>query len=38
MRYEFEGVERRSRGVGVEVLTKGEGGYWSIVTTKEVLE
>ena len=38
MRYELEGVERRGRGVGVEVLAKGEGSYWSVVTTEEVLE
>ena len=37
-RYELEGVERRGRRVGIEVLTKGEGGYWSVVTAEEVLE
>ena len=37
-RYELEGVERRGRGVGIEVLAKGEGGYCSVVGAEEVLE
>ena len=34
----LEGVKRRSRGVGIEILSKGVWGNWSIVTCKEVFK
>ena len=34
----MEGVEGRSRRVGIEVLLKGEGGYCSVIRAEEVLE
>ena len=38
MRDKLEGVERRSRGVGIKVLSKGKGGYCSVIRAEEVLE
>ena len=38
MRSVVEGVKRRGRRVGVEVLAKGVGGNWSVVTFKEVVK
>ena len=37
-RDELEGVKRRSRRVGIEVLARGEGGYGSVIGAEEVLE
>ena len=34
----MEGVERRGRRVGIEVLLKGKGGYCSVIGAEEVLE
>ena len=34
----MEGVEGRSRRVGIKVLSEGEGGYCSIIGAEEVLE
>ena len=34
----MEGVKGRSRGVGIEVLSKREWGYCSVVRAEEVLE
>ena len=38
MRDELERVERRSRRVRIEILSKGEGGYCSVIRAEEVLE
>ena len=38
MRDELERVEGRSRRVGIKVLSKGEGGYCSVIRAEEVLE
>ena len=38
MRDVLERIERRSRGVRIEVLMKGVGGDCSVVRAKEVLE
>ena len=34
----MEGVERGSRGVGIQVLSEREGGYCSVIRAKEILE
>ena len=34
----LERVERRGRGVGIEVLAKGVRGYCSVIRAEEVLE
>ena len=38
MRDVLEGVKRRGRRVGVEVLVKRVRGDWSVVTFKEVIK
>ena len=34
----MEGVEGRSRRVGIKILSKGKGGYCSVIRAEEVLE